>query len=133
MAWKEGGWARWNLADVARGDYTAQLEFFSGPFAGGTIKLDAPGRIEEFEIRGSGKWEDEKVLDLGKVSVTTGGETILLTVLEARLQGVMEFAQIRLSPTAKAAGQPVAAPERKPGDPLPEEELPLAHRRRRPR
>ena len=121
--WKKDGYAEWALAEVARGAYTVVLEFHSGPFAGGQLELTEGGASREFDIAGSGKWIDKKQLDMGKVSVSTGGESLRLRVLSARLQGVMELIQIRLLPTSRMPLQ-VPIPIREPGQPLPEEPAP---------
>ncbi len=102
VGWKGAGSAEWALAKVAPGDYLVTLDYHSGPFAGGKVAIDIGGDGRQFEITGSGMWDDPKSVEIGTFTVTAEPDRSLrLTLVEARTQGVMELRQVRLTPAGK--------------------------------
>ena len=102
IRWEKPGSATWNLAKLPPGSYHATLYYHAGPFAGGTIELTAGKSSEAYTIKGSGKWKDQKKLKLSDLTISGDGDSFILSVLNARTQGIMELGSITLTPKDKA-------------------------------
>lgn len=106
--WKKAGSARWKLDQLPQGTYFATLNYHSGPFAGGRFQVSQEKSTATFSIKGSGKWQEQKRLDLGEVIVGKTAGTLLLTILDTRTQGIMELSRVTLTPKPKPAPSEIA-------------------------
>jgi hypothetical protein len=104
VGWKKAGGASWTIPAGSSGSYHMTLEYYSGPFAGGRISIDAGSLHKEIAITGSGKWDDHKSLDLGTVNLDEGAGKLKVTILESRTQGVMELQSLELTPIKRPSG-----------------------------
>ena len=108
IGWKNAGSAQWKLDKLPTGIYLAKLHYHSGPFAGGKFKVGAGKFRSVYTIRGSGKWQEKKELDLGEVSIANPAPAFILSILDSRTQGIMELSSLTLTPK-----QPEGLPENK--------------------
>jgi hypothetical protein len=98
IGWDGSGSTRWPLDKVPQGNYTVTLNYHSGPFAGGNIQMSAGKAKKLIDIKGSGKWQVKKLIELGEITITETPGEFLLTILDARSQGVMELIRVTLTP-----------------------------------
>lgn len=104
VEWKKEGGASWTIPAGSTGAYGLTLDYYSGPFAGGRIRIDAGSFHKEIAITGSGKWDDAKSLDLGIVNLDDTADKLQITILESRTQGVMELQSLELTPIRRPPG-----------------------------
>ncbi len=100
IGWDGSGSARWPLDKVPHGNYDVTLNYHSGPFAGGNIQMRAGKAKKIIDIKGSGKWQEKKLMHLGEITIEETPGDFLLTILNSRSQGVMELIRVTLAPKA---------------------------------
>ena len=108
IGWNNAGSARWKLDKLPTGTYLARLHYHSGPFAGGKFQVSVGKSRNVYTIRGSGKWQEKKQLELGEVSIANPAPAFILSILDSRTQGIMELSGLTLTPK-----QPEGLPESK--------------------
>jgi len=98
IGWNNAGSAQWKLDNLPTGTYLAKLHYHSGPFAGGKFKAGTEKSRNVYTIRGSGKWQEKKQLNLGEVSIANPAPAFTLSILDSRTQGIMELSNLTLTP-----------------------------------
>ena len=102
IGWDGSGSTRWPLGKLPQGNYDITLNYHSGPFAGGRIQMSAGGADMSIDIKGSGKWQAQKLINLGDIEIAETPGEFLLTIRDARSKGVMERIRVTLTPKLSA-------------------------------